>query len=133
MAIATGGINNKEIPKEALKRELYEEVGIKNFEILDYIPKFNKYNAPKWARLIQGYKGQVQDLFVIKLTNKSIHLVLDQFEFSDYCFVDSKNALKLIDSNRKDSLNRAIKIAEKKDFYKLIKIINNYFYERSKN
>ena len=65
-----GGIDKKETPKEAMQRELMEEVGIsKNYRILYESKKWLKYDFPKELINIVWngrYIGQKQKWFVCK-------------------------------------------------------------------
>lgn len=76
-----GGINRGETPKEAMYRELYEELGLhKNqVEIITNTSDWLRYDVPeRWIRKdLRGiYKGQKQIWFLLKLLgkNKDINL-----------------------------------------------------------
>lgn len=64
-----GGIDEGEAPEEALKRELFEETGITQFEILATHPDWLNYDLPDHliGKALQGnFKGQTQKWFAIK-------------------------------------------------------------------
>jgi putative (di)nucleoside polyphosphate hydrolase len=66
-----GGIDKGENPRDALWRELMEEVGTGKAEILDESPDWYSYDLPAdlQARLWGGkYKGQRQKWFVLRFT-----------------------------------------------------------------
>lgn len=64
--IPQGGIDDQETPDQALKRELFEEIGASNFIVLARLPEPIRYEWP--ARLYQrGYRGQEQVYFLVQL------------------------------------------------------------------
>jgi putative (di)nucleoside polyphosphate hydrolase len=67
-----GGIEKGESPKQALKRELKEETGIKKFRILARTPQWLLYKWPPHILLKEKkYIGQKQHYFLVEL-NKPI-------------------------------------------------------------
>ena len=93
-----GGIDAKETPKEALLRELREEIGTNDVEILAEYPDWIRYDFPtstsndKWY----PYKGQNQKYFLVKLKKEAI-INLNSFkepEFEDYIFVTEEELFK---------------------------------------
>ena len=61
MAISSGGIDNNELLEEAMYRELYEEVGLKRFDvsIIGKTKHAIKYDIPPSIRS-KGIGGKVQ-------------------------------------------------------------------------
>lgn len=83
-----GTINPGETNEEALKREIKEEIGLENFEI---IRKLNKQE--KWQALGNDYF--VVDVFLVKADmNEKISLKQEIIEHDDYQWVDKETALK---------------------------------------
>jgi len=86
-----GGIDEDETPIEALKRELLEEIGCNNVEILGEYPEWISYNFPKVSRGKQyPFDGQIQKYFLVRL-DKDAKINLAAYtipEFSEYCFVN---------------------------------------------
>ncbi len=90
-----GGIDNGEEVKEALFREMEEEIGTAEAKIVAEYPEWISYDFPeKIAKKMQPYKGQIQKYFLIKL-DKSANIKLDTEhpEFIDYKFVSVEDVL----------------------------------------
>jgi N-acetylglucosaminyldiphosphoundecaprenol N-acetyl-beta-D-mannosaminyltransferase len=63
-----GGVEADESKQEALMREMAEELGTVNFEIIGQFANIYKYKWPREYRL--GYKGQRQTLFILKYNGR---------------------------------------------------------------
>lgn len=82
-----GGIDSGETPEEALLRELFEELGSKNFKILAKSQKKYDYDWPQ-ALIIRDiknkkeniYRGQRQTVFLVEFTGNKNKLVPDSEE-----------------------------------------------------
>ncbi len=77
-----GGINRGETPKEAMFRELWEELGLTSdkVKILGNTAGWLRYNVPeRWIRRdLRGiYKGQKQIWFLLELTGKNLDIDLN--------------------------------------------------------
>jgi len=92
-----GGIDNGEEVKEALFREMEEEIGTCDAEIVAEYPEWISYDfPPKIAKKMKPYKGQTQRYFLLKIKDSSkIKLDTKHPEFVDYKFVDLDEVLKL--------------------------------------
>lgn len=90
-----GGIDEGEEVKEALFREMEEEIGTNQAEIVAEYPEWISYDfPPKIEKKMKPYKGQIQRYFLLKLAkNAKINLHTKHPEFDEYKFVDSKNVL----------------------------------------
>ncbi len=84
-----GGIDNGEEVKEALFRELEEEIGTDEATIVAEYPEWISYDFPeKIAKKMKPYKGQTQRYFLLKLNeNANINLDTEHPEFISYKFV----------------------------------------------
>jgi len=85
-----GGIDEGESPQDALKRELLEEIGCNDVEILGEYPEWITYDFPPTARgKCYPFDGQTQKYFLVRLKDDS-SIDLDAFEipeFKEYEFV----------------------------------------------
>ncbi len=85
-----GGIDKAETPKEALLRELLEEIGTNNIDIISEYPEWITYDFPKLvAPRMHPYSGQTQKYFLVRLRdNNNINLNWQDIpEFEKYQFV----------------------------------------------
>ena len=92
-----GGIDKGEEVKEALFREMEEEIGTLDAEIIAEYPEWISYDFPtKIADKMKPYKGQIQRYFLMKLgENAKINLATQHPEFSDHKFVSVEDVLGL--------------------------------------
>jgi len=91
-----GGIDQGEEVKEALFREMEEEIGTADAEIIAEYPEWISYDfPPKIAKKMQPYKGQTQRYFLMKINDESkINLATKHPEFNKYKFVDADEVLE---------------------------------------
>lgn len=85
-----GGIDKGETPKMALLRELEEEIGTKNVDIIAEYPQWLSYDFPEdILKKMSPYDGQIQKYFLVRLKeDTSINLKTKCPEFGDYIFVN---------------------------------------------
>ena len=89
-----GGIDEGENAKDALYRELREEIGTDEIEVIAEYPQWVSYDfPPAIAEKMKPYDGQIQKYFLVKLKIGSrINIDKHKFaEFSQYKFVPIKN------------------------------------------
>ncbi|HFB53687.1 MAG TPA: RNA pyrophosphohydrolase [Sulfurimonas autotrophica] len=91
-----GGIDKGEEVKEALFREMEEEIGTDAAEIVGEYPEWISYDFPeKIAKKMKPYKGQTQRYFLLKLgKDAKINLATKHPEFINYKFVDVDKVLE---------------------------------------
>ncbi len=91
-----GGIDKGEEVKEALFRELEEEIGTNAVEIVAEYPDWISYDFPdKIAKKMKPYAGQKQRYFLLKLAKDAkIRLDTKHPEFDEYKFVDVGKVLE---------------------------------------
>ncbi|UCM99789.1 RNA pyrophosphohydrolase [Sulfurimonas sp. SWIR-19] len=90
-----GGIDEGEEVKEALFREMEEEIGTDSAEIIAEYPEWISYDfPPKIASKMKPYKGQTQKYFLLKLAKDAkINLDTKHPEFINYKFVAIEDVL----------------------------------------
>ena len=95
-----GGIDDGETPFEALHRELLEEIGCNEVEVLGEFPEWITYDFPSTSisRKIYPYDGQTQKYFLVRLKeDAAINLnAYDVPEFEEYAFVEYEDVLKKV-------------------------------------
>lgn len=113
-----GGIDEGESPKDALFRELKEEIGTDEVEILAKYPKWIAYEFPsKITKKLYAYDGQKQIYYLVRLkkTDK-INLNTDHPEFIDYTFVDIKDVLDKITHFKKGVYKKVLHYFKKEGY-----------------
>ena len=83
-----GGVDKGESHKDALKREVLEEVGIpsKAYKIVEVIEGY-KYDYPSGKSAKKGYKGQKQTYYLCQLKKEvevDLHYHSDEFQAYDW-------------------------------------------------
>ena len=90
-----GGIDDGESPKEALSRELKEEIGTANIEIICEYPDWEFHDFPEGAaknKKLYNYSGQKQKYFLVRLRNDSeVDICTEHPEFNECKFVKFEN------------------------------------------
>ena len=110
-----GGIDKGEEVKEALFREMEEEIGTAKAEIIAEYPEWIRYDFPsKIAAKMKPYKGQTQRYFLMKLgKDAEINLATEHPEFDDYKFVSVDEVLKQSASFKQEVYKSVIKYFKK--------------------
>ena len=88
-----GGVDNGEEYFDAMKRELFEETGIRNFKIIKEIEGMTEYELPEYllGKIWRGkYRGQRQKWFVIRFLgdDNEINLNTSKTEFKEWKWVN---------------------------------------------
>lgn len=93
-----GGIDEGEDAKSALFRELKEEIGTDEIEIIAEYPEWLSYDFPsKVLKKMSPYDGQIQKYFLVRLKEGAkININTKHPEFSSYRFVELEELYKII-------------------------------------
>ncbi len=114
-----GGINEGESPQEALLRELKEEIGTNDVEILAEFPEWISYDFPNSkSDKKYPYKGQNQKYFLVRLKKEAIiNLNYENApEFEDFIFVTETELFKKALYMKRRAYKRVIEYFKKKGF-----------------
>jgi len=104
-----GGIDKGEDPQAAAIRELYEETGIRNVDVIAETPGWLRYDLPDSVvgKALGGkYCGQEQKWFLMRFLgdDAEINLVPSQGhrEFDDWRWADFQESLELVVPFKRD-------------------------------
>lgn len=109
-----GGIDEGEEPETTVFRELYEETGIRNADIIAQMDEWLYYDFPEdWRkRLFNGrYKGQRQKWFLLDFTGEDSEIDLqahEEQEFSSYQWSLVETVPALAIDFKKDTYERVL-------------------------
>lgn len=101
-----GGIEEKESAKEALKRELIEELNIKEFEFLGKSRHKLVYDLPKKLQEETGFKGKEHTVFFVKVKSKKVSLKRN--ELSDHKWIKPEEMQDFFDVQNQKELSKKI-------------------------
>ena len=110
-----GGIDAGETPVEALFRELEEEIGTAEIEIIAEHPEWISYDFPKHvAKKMRPFDGQTQRYFLVRLKDESlINLETEHPEFKDHKYLDVDDVLGSVAKFKKPVYEQVIEYFRK--------------------
>ncbi len=113
-----GGIDKGESPKEALFRELKEEIGTDKVEIIAEYPDWVSYDFPtNINNKMYPYDGQMQKYFLVRLLPEAkIDLNTKMPEFSEYKFIPIEEVYDHIASFKKPVYQKVLTYFKKKGY-----------------
>jgi len=113
-----GGIDKGETPKEALFRELKEEIGTNKIEIISEHPQWFSYDFPSSAKgKMYPFDGQTQKYFLVKLqSDAKININTKNPEFSDFKFVYAHEVLNSVGNMKKHIYRDVLKYFKKEGY-----------------
>lgn len=113
-----GGIDEGESAHEALYRELEEEIGTREIEIIAEYPEWVSYDfPPAIAKKMYPFDGQIQKYYLVKLKKGAkINIATEIPEFSEYKFVPTKNIYEYITFFKRTVYKQVLKYFRKEGF-----------------
>ncbi len=114
-----GGIDEGESPRDALFRELREEIGTDDVEVLSECPHWIQYDFPKTMakKMYVGFAGQIQKYFLVRLKNdKMINIQTERPEFDKYEFVSQKGLFERVTHFKKEVYKQVLGYFKKEGY-----------------
>lgn len=113
-----GGIDEGETSKQALFRELEEEIGTREIEIIAEYPKWVSYDfPPAIAKKMYPFDGQIQKYYLVKLKKGAkINIDTEVPEFSEYKFVPTKRIYDYITFFKRTVYKQVLKYFKKEGY-----------------
>ncbi len=98
-----GGMDNNESFEQTAMREAREEVGLEHLTLIKISEQTSSYiwnNSQR--KLFQGmqFKGQQQRIVYLRFLGNDAEVVVDQYEFVDYCWVPLKKLAVSVHEHR---------------------------------
>lgn len=112
-----GGIDEGESPEDAMYRELKEEIGTNDVEIITQYPQWLNYDFPENVAKKMKFDGQSQKYFLVRLKpGAKIDINTPKPEFNDFSFVKVEEINKIVNSFKKPIYTKVIKYFKEKGY-----------------
>ena len=112
-----GGIDEGESPEDAMYRELKEEIGTNDVEIIAQYPQWLSYDFPENVAKKMRFDGQSQKYFLVRLKpGAKIDINTPKPEFNDFSFVKVEEINKIVNSFKKPIYTKVIKYFKEKGY-----------------
>lgn len=113
-----GGVDPGETHEQALFRELKEEIGTNELELIAKMDKELKYDFPKEAlRTFDGFKGQSQTYFLLRLKDDELlSLDVKTPEFDAFEFICEDELFKRVRHFKKALYKKALEYFKKEGY-----------------
>lgn len=117
-----GGIHEKESEEDTVRRELLEEVGIKNFKIIGKSSHTNKYD---WSdaslkQIDYRWRGQFQRFFLVEYLGAEEEIKINKKELRQCRWMELENLFVSIDHKDRDFTNYKNSIKKVLSEFKII-------------
>lgn len=105
-----GGIDAGETSEEALFRELEEEIGTSEIEVIGEYPDWVSYDFPKHiAKKMHPYCGQTQRYYLVRLKDERlVNLETKHPEFKDHKYIEVETVLEMVAKFKKPVYEQVI-------------------------
>ena len=113
-----GGVDEDESVRDALMRELVEEIGTDEVEVIAEYPEWISYDFPETvAEKMYPYDGQKQRYFLVRLKPSAvIRLDTEVPEFSRYRFVDVGELMEVVSHFKRPIYKKVITYFQKSGY-----------------
>ncbi len=105
-----GGIDDGEEAEMAMKRELEEEIGTNDVEIIGWLEETIRYDWPDDIAYKKGFRGQEQTYFLTKLKSTA-QIDLNTHhkpEFDDFDWITTKEFIKRVQGFKAEVYHKAL-------------------------
>ncbi|MDP1709830.1 MAG: NUDIX domain-containing protein, partial [Candidatus Komeilibacteria bacterium] len=103
-----GGVDKGESEEQAVFREMNEETGAANLQILGKHPKKYSYGWSAWHQRRGSYRGQRQSIFYLRFDPTNDKIAIDEREIKNYQWIALADVMKIVHPMRRPMTEMAI-------------------------